>query len=228
MACRQGPVVLIPISTPAASVLRIPCELVLDMGFVPALQDLGSPERRALLRSFNHTVGVGWGGPGSCGLGHPHCAQLPPCTGLAPLHIGAWVPVAGGDEDQVGACLAPQREMLLAWGVRGASGCGATAGPGCGAGAGGLSRGFPTGRAAWCWSTTHCSRQSRCRCWGCSRSSMLRWALVLPGGGCQWVMPPSCTTQLWVSVGCAWGCTTARSSWLQGGLILAPALLGRG
>nr|XP_021147604.1 interphotoreceptor matrix proteoglycan 2-like [Columba livia] len=26
------------------------------MGFVPALQDLGSPERRALLRSFNHTV----------------------------------------------------------------------------------------------------------------------------------------------------------------------------
>ncbi|KAK2543726.1 Interphotoreceptor matrix proteoglycan 2 [Columba livia] len=39
-----------------ASVLRIPCELVLDMGFVPALQDLGSPERRALLRSFNHTV----------------------------------------------------------------------------------------------------------------------------------------------------------------------------
>ncbi|NXW85411.1 IMPG2 protein, partial [Alopecoenas beccarii] len=38
------------------SVLRIPCELVLDMAFVPALQDPGSPERRALLRSFNRTV----------------------------------------------------------------------------------------------------------------------------------------------------------------------------
>ncbi|XP_065501306.1 uncharacterized protein LOC135994583 isoform X1 [Caloenas nicobarica] len=38
------------------SVLRVPCELVLDMGFVPALQDPGSPERRALLRSFNRTV----------------------------------------------------------------------------------------------------------------------------------------------------------------------------
>ncbi|NWH23103.1 IMPG2 protein, partial [Grus americana] len=39
-----------------ASLLRIPCELVLDMGFVPALQDPRSHERRGLLHSFNRTV----------------------------------------------------------------------------------------------------------------------------------------------------------------------------
>ncbi|XP_063270796.1 nascent polypeptide-associated complex subunit alpha, muscle-specific form-like [Prinia subflava] len=39
-----------------APLLRIPCELVLDMGFVPALQDPGSPERQELLQSFNQTV----------------------------------------------------------------------------------------------------------------------------------------------------------------------------
>ncbi|XP_051487675.1 nascent polypeptide-associated complex subunit alpha, muscle-specific form-like isoform X2 [Apus apus] len=38
------------------SLLRIPCELVLDMGFSPALQDPGSPEHQDLLHSFNHTV----------------------------------------------------------------------------------------------------------------------------------------------------------------------------
>ncbi|NXK91921.1 IMPG2 protein, partial [Formicarius rufipectus] len=39
-----------------ASLLRIPCELVLDMGFVPALRDPESRERRELLHSFNRTV----------------------------------------------------------------------------------------------------------------------------------------------------------------------------
>ncbi|XP_036248504.1 collagen alpha-1(I) chain-like [Molothrus ater] len=39
-----------------APLLRIPCELVLDMAFVPALQDPGSPERQELLRGFNQTV----------------------------------------------------------------------------------------------------------------------------------------------------------------------------
>ncbi|NXR02023.1 MEP1B protein, partial [Sagittarius serpentarius] len=39
-----------------ASLLRIPCELVLDMGFVPALQDPRSRERQGLLHSFNRTV----------------------------------------------------------------------------------------------------------------------------------------------------------------------------
>ncbi|NXT62622.1 IMPG2 protein, partial [Chaetops frenatus] len=39
-----------------ASLLRIPCELVLDMGFVPALQDPGSHELQELLHSFNQTV----------------------------------------------------------------------------------------------------------------------------------------------------------------------------
>ncbi|NXN09312.1 IMPG2 protein, partial [Indicator maculatus] len=39
-----------------ASLLRIPCELVLDMGFVPALRDPASRERRELLHSFNQTV----------------------------------------------------------------------------------------------------------------------------------------------------------------------------
>ncbi|XP_061205036.1 basic proline-rich protein-like [Neopsephotus bourkii] len=39
-----------------ASVLRVPCELVLDMGFSPALQDPTSREHRALLHGFNRTV----------------------------------------------------------------------------------------------------------------------------------------------------------------------------
>ncbi|NXC60552.1 IMPG2 protein, partial [Aleadryas rufinucha] len=39
-----------------ASLLRVPCELVLDMAFVPALQDPGSHERQELLLSFNQTV----------------------------------------------------------------------------------------------------------------------------------------------------------------------------
>ncbi|NWV83545.1 IMPG2 protein, partial [Dasyornis broadbenti] len=39
-----------------ASLLRIPCELVLDMVFFPALQDPGSRERQGLLQSFNQTV----------------------------------------------------------------------------------------------------------------------------------------------------------------------------
>nr|XP_021402598.1 uncharacterized protein LOC110479545 [Lonchura striata domestica] len=39
-----------------ASLLRVPCELVLDMAFVPALQDPGSRERQELLHSFNRTV----------------------------------------------------------------------------------------------------------------------------------------------------------------------------
>ncbi|NXX40843.1 IMPG2 protein, partial [Tricholaema leucomelas] len=39
-----------------ASLLRIACELVLDMGFVPALRDPASRERRGLLHSFNRTV----------------------------------------------------------------------------------------------------------------------------------------------------------------------------
>ena len=51
---------LIPVS-PAASLLRIPCELVLDMGFVPALQDPTSCEHRGLLHSFNRTVSAGRG-----------------------------------------------------------------------------------------------------------------------------------------------------------------------
>ncbi|NWW01834.1 CSPG5 protein, partial [Oreocharis arfaki] len=50
-----------------ASLLRIPCELVLDMAFVPALQDPGSHESQELLHSFNQTVSVGWGR--GCGLG---------------------------------------------------------------------------------------------------------------------------------------------------------------
>ncbi|NWW17904.1 MEP1B protein, partial [Falcunculus frontatus] len=51
-----------------ASLLRIPCELVLDMAFVPALQDPGSQERQELLHSFNQMVSAGWG-QGVCGLG---------------------------------------------------------------------------------------------------------------------------------------------------------------
>ncbi|NWV71248.1 IMPG2 protein, partial [Malurus elegans] len=39
-----------------APLLRFPCELVLDMDFVPALQDPGSREHQELLHSFNQTV----------------------------------------------------------------------------------------------------------------------------------------------------------------------------
>ncbi|NXD91910.1 IMPG2 protein, partial [Chaetorhynchus papuensis] len=39
-----------------ASLLRIPCELVLDMAFIPALQDPGSHEHQELLDGFNQTV----------------------------------------------------------------------------------------------------------------------------------------------------------------------------
>lgn len=71
-------------SPPAASLLRIPCELVLDMGFVPALQDPGSTERQELLHGFNRTVRgdrargwglrVGWAGA----LSSHHPAQVTP------------------------------------------------------------------------------------------------------------------------------------------------------
>ncbi|XP_068765065.1 nascent polypeptide-associated complex subunit alpha, muscle-specific form-like [Struthio camelus] len=39
-----------------AALLRVPCELVLDMGFVPALRDPASRERRGLLQRFNETI----------------------------------------------------------------------------------------------------------------------------------------------------------------------------
>ncbi|NWV11219.1 IMPG2 protein, partial [Ptilonorhynchus violaceus] len=65
-----------------ASLLRIPCELVLDMGFIPALQDPGSRERQELLHSFNRTVSVGRG-QGGCRMGaavlsSPHPLQVTP------------------------------------------------------------------------------------------------------------------------------------------------------
>ncbi|NWV55739.1 MEP1B protein, partial [Daphoenositta chrysoptera] len=64
-----------------ASLLRVPCELVLDMAFVPALQDPGSHERQELLHSFNQTVSAGWGrgcGPGAIALSSRHPAQVTP------------------------------------------------------------------------------------------------------------------------------------------------------
>lgn len=104
-----------PLLPPTASLLRVPCELVLDMGFVPALQDPASREHRGLLHSFNRTVSLGpglsgglWGGGN--GL---HPTQLPPPTGCAPVHVGAWLPAAGGDGDQVGARGAPRHPVLL-------------------------------------------------------------------------------------------------------------------
>ncbi|KAM9599073.1 uncharacterized protein ACIBXB_004487 isoform 3-T3 [Morphnus guianensis] len=67
-------------------------------------------------------------------------AQLQP-DGRAPLHVGARVPAAGGDGDQVGACAALRRAMLPGTGGAGSvTRCGATAVPGCGAGPGGPSR----------------------------------------------------------------------------------------
>lgn len=243
------PVKLIPVSPPTASLLRIPCELVLDMGFVPALQDPGSRERQGLLHSFNRTVSAGRGRPGGGRL-RPgailHRAQLPPCTGRAPLHVGARVPAAGGDGDQVGACAAPQRAMLP--GTRGAGSvtrCGAAAVPGCKCWTGrselpplDSSWGVPSGRAAWCWSTTRCSRRSGCRRRGWASSSTAPWAPAATVQGWRWARLPSCATWLWVSVGRAWGrAITAPSrgpqgpvpgrGWSQGGHVPGPgSLLG--
>ncbi|NWW77937.1 CSPG5 protein, partial [Climacteris rufus] len=70
-----------------ASLLRIPCELVLDMGFIPALQDPGSRERQELLRSFNQTVSVGRAGGcrlGATALSSPHPVQVTPLFALVP------------------------------------------------------------------------------------------------------------------------------------------------
>ncbi|NXO39040.1 MEP1B protein, partial [Locustella ochotensis] len=61
-----------------ASLLRIPCELVLDMAFVPALQDPGSPERQELLQSFNQTVSAGRA---------RGCALRPPRSAPAPVQV---------------------------------------------------------------------------------------------------------------------------------------------
>ncbi|NWH91131.1 MEP1B protein, partial [Aegithalos caudatus] len=96
-----------------ASLLRIPCELVLDMVFVPALQDPGSPEHQELLQRFNQTVSAGWGRglrPG------PWRSAPAPCAGHSALHAGPRLPAAGGDEHQVGAGTAPRRVTLPARG----------------------------------------------------------------------------------------------------------------
>ncbi|NXU43142.1 IMPG2 protein, partial [Drymodes brunneopygia] len=64
-----------------APVLRIPCELVLDMGFVPALRDPASPERQELLQSFNQTVSAGRGRglrAGAVALSPHHPVQVTP------------------------------------------------------------------------------------------------------------------------------------------------------
>ncbi|NWU67893.1 IMPG2 protein, partial [Pterocles burchelli] len=57
-AGRAPPVFIVEDQPPLrrASLLRVPCELVLDMAFVPTLRDPASPERRRLLLSFNRTV----------------------------------------------------------------------------------------------------------------------------------------------------------------------------
>lgn len=47
------------LSVPAASLLRVPCELALDMAFVPALRDPASHEHHVLLSGLNRTVSVG-------------------------------------------------------------------------------------------------------------------------------------------------------------------------
>ncbi|NXJ94692.1 IMPG2 protein, partial [Corythaixoides concolor] len=73
------------------SLLRIPCELVLDMEFVPALQDPGSHQRQALLHSFNRTVSTGGAARGGCSWG-------PVCTALSfrPAQIAPlFLPVPG-------------------------------------------------------------------------------------------------------------------------------------
>ncbi|KAM4892144.1 uncharacterized protein FYW23_009329 [Sylvia borin] len=121
-----------------ASLLRVPCELVLDMAFVPALRDPGSPERQELLQSFNRTVSAGWGG--GCAPGTWRSAPAT-CAGHSPLHPCAWLPAAGGDGHQGG-----QRGDVLRRAVRRGAAAGAGAGPAprgraglgpCPAGAGG-------------------------------------------------------------------------------------------
>lgn len=205
------------LSPPAASLLRIPCELVLDMAFVPALQDPGSHERQELLHSFNETVSAGWGQGVRAG---GHRAQLPPpCAGHSPLRAGAWVPAAGGDRDQVGDGPVPQCVTLPSMGLQGLS---HAAGPqqcrgavlGRASGTRRLAVGVPAGRAAWCCATMRCWRRSSCRCRGWTSSSRPRWALPVPSRGWRWARPPSCATRLWVSAGLVAGRAHAR----QGGV----------
>ncbi|NXK84217.1 IMPG2 protein, partial [Amazona guildingii] len=85
---RAPPVFIVEDQQPLlrASVLRVPCELVLDVGFSPALQDPASREHRELLLRFNRTVSAGRGcgaapGPPRTALNAP--AQVTPL--LAPL-----------------------------------------------------------------------------------------------------------------------------------------------
>ncbi|NXB11229.1 IMPG2 protein, partial [Cnemophilus loriae] len=69
------------------SLLRIPCELVLDMGFVPALQDPGSHEHQELLHSFNQTVSAGWARgarAGGIALSPRHPVQVTPLFTAVP------------------------------------------------------------------------------------------------------------------------------------------------
>ncbi|KAM4656820.1 uncharacterized protein AAGF69_009650 [Amazona ochrocephala] len=85
---RAPPVFIVEDQQPLlrASILRVPCELVLDVGFSPALQDPASREHRELLLRFNRTVSAGRGrgaapGPPRTALNAP--AQVTPL--LAPL-----------------------------------------------------------------------------------------------------------------------------------------------
>lgn len=85
-----------PLLPPTASLLRVPCELVLDMGFVPALQDPASRERRGLLHSFNRTVSLGPRLLGGLWVGGHRAASHPassprrsrPCSCRCPASCG--------------------------------------------------------------------------------------------------------------------------------------------
>ncbi|NXU50445.1 IMPG2 protein, partial [Turnix velox] len=87
-----------------ASLLRIPCELVLDMVFDPVLQDPGSRQHQELLQSFNRTVSVGPGCAVSWGrTSHMVLSILP--AQVTPLFMSVpgflWLEVTGIREGSV-------------------------------------------------------------------------------------------------------------------------------
>ncbi|NXT20030.1 IMPG2 protein, partial [Syrrhaptes paradoxus] len=91
-AGRAPPVFIVEDQPPLrrASLLRVPCELVLAMAFVPTLRDPASPERRRLLLSFNRTVSAGWGCPGGLRRGSRTVLSILPAQ-VSPL----FAPVPG-------------------------------------------------------------------------------------------------------------------------------------
>uniref|UniRef100_A0A8C2YAG4 Mucin-5B-like n=1 Tax=Coturnix japonica TaxID=93934 RepID=A0A8C2YAG4_COTJA len=169
---------------PAASLLRVPCELALDMTFVPALRDPTSHERHVLLSGFNRTVSVGPPSGLEGGSGTVPNGSRGSHAGDGPAGGGARLRAPRGDGRQVGT--APRCPAIPRW---------------CGEFWGAAAVPCPAGRAepvGWSCATTRCSRPSSCgrRRW--ARSWTRRCA---PAERRRWAQPESCGTRRAVSAG---------------------------